>query len=113
MRRNISLDQRTALYSAWVVIGALILGTLLVVAFVACEGDGDRSPAASTGPVFCKSPTTGQMVPLRVAMRQARAHNQRMRALGLQDGNPSIIQTIDCGDDVVFVTPVFEPESTE
>jgi hypothetical protein len=111
MRPTFEIDQRKALYSAWAVIGALVLGTLLIVAFVACEGDGDRSPAASTGPVFCKSPTTGQAVPLRVALRQAQAHNRRM--LALQDGNPHIIQTIDCGDDVVIVPPVFGPEPTE
>lgn len=75
----------------------------------ACSGDhADPGPVATAPTINCKSPVSGLPVSQAVALAQARRHNQRVLALG---DTASVITTVDCGDDVVVVTPVVFPPS--
>lgn len=76
----------------------------------ACSGDGDHNgPVASAPTVFCKSPVTDSFVPKEVAVTEARKILAQRKSLNLGDTANNTV-SVDCGDDVVFVTPVIITE---
>lgn len=83
-------------------IGLLVTSLIL---FVGCggSGDGDRNGPTAAGTVFCKSPIDGRPVTQTVAIQEAKKHNRAVLALG---DTASVIQNVDCGDDVAVVPPV-------
>jgi hypothetical protein len=94
---------------------ALVLAMTLTLA--ACSGDrGDTNPTAATGPIYCKSPLTGEPVTKEVALTQARRHAARLKARALALGDTQAITIhVDCGDttEVVFAPPTAPTAPTE
>lgn len=55
-------------------IKPVLLALIVAFGLAACEGDGPRSatPTGPTiGPIYCKSPVTGELVPKALALKLA------------------------------------------